>query len=45
MSPIKEGMPTLWSFVEQIIDDCIAMGYLKLEPETEELGANKKVKS
>lgn len=32
MAPVKEGTPALWSMVEQIIEDCIAAGYLKKEP-------------
>jgi len=26
---IEEGAPTLWPFVEQIIEDCVVAGYLK----------------
>lgn len=29
VSPIQEGAPTLWSCVQQILDDCVAAGYLK----------------
>lgn len=31
MAPVKEGAPALWSMVEQIVEDCIAAGYLKKE--------------
>lgn len=30
---IKEGAPALWSFVQQIIEECILAGYLKPQPE------------
>jgi putative hydrolase of HD superfamily len=33
MSPIKDGAPTLWPFVEQVIETCVAAGYIKPEPE------------
>ncbi|MBC7970219.1 MAG: HD domain-containing protein [Verrucomicrobia bacterium] len=29
MAPIQTGAPELWSVVQQIIEDCIAAGYLK----------------
>jgi putative hydrolases of HD superfamily len=29
MAPVKTGTPELWTFVEQVIDDCVAAGYLK----------------
>jgi putative hydrolase of HD superfamily len=29
MAPIETGAPTLWSLVQQIIDECVATGYLK----------------
>jgi len=29
MAPIQTGAPELWSAVQQIIEDCIAAGYLK----------------
>ena len=35
MAPIQTGAPELWSVVQQVIDDCIAAGYLK-EPVMEE---------
>ena len=31
MAPVKEVAPTLWLLVEQIIEDCIAAGYLNRE--------------
>ena len=31
MSPVQEGTPQLWSFVIQVIDECIADGYLLRE--------------
>ncbi len=35
VSPITEGAPALWSFVESVIEDCVKAGYLKPEPELE----------
>lgn len=29
MSAVEKGAPALWPFVQQIIDDCVAAGYLK----------------
>ena len=37
MAPIQAGAPELWSVVQQVIDECIAAGYLK-EPVSEETG-------
>ena len=31
MAPVKEVLPTLWLLVEEIIEDCIAAGYLNKE--------------
>jgi putative hydrolases of HD superfamily len=31
MAPVKEVAPTLWLLVEEIIEDCIAAGYLNKE--------------
>ena len=28
MQPVAEGTPELWGFVEQVIEDCVAAGYL-----------------
>ncbi|PSB30800.1 HD domain-containing protein [Stenomitos frigidus] len=36
MAPIQTSAPELWAVVQQVIDDCIAAGYLK-EPVTEEV--------
>ena len=33
VNPIKEGAPALWPFVQQILADCVAAGYLKPELE------------
>lgn len=33
VSPIMEGAPALWPFVQQILEDCVAAGYLKPELE------------
>ena len=30
---IEEGAPTLWPFVQQLIEECILAGYLKPQPE------------
>jgi len=30
--PIKEGTPTLWPLVQQMLEECIAAGYLKPKP-------------
>ncbi len=32
MRPVETGIPELWSFVQQVIDDCVATGYLKPDP-------------
>ena len=32
MRPVETGIPKLWSFVQQVIDDCVAAGYLKADP-------------
>lgn len=37
MAPVQVGAPELWTVVQQVIDDCIAAGYLK-EPMPEEAG-------
>ncbi len=29
VQPVETGAPELWSFVQQLIDDCVAAGYLK----------------
>lgn len=34
MAPVKEGAPTLWALVEQVIQECIAAGYLQPNPKT-----------
>lgn len=31
--PIQQGIPSLWSIVQQVISDCVAAGYLKSKPE------------
>ena len=31
MHPIQEGAPALWSFVEQVIEECVVAGYLSPE--------------
>lgn len=33
MRAVEKGAPALWPFVEQIIEDCVAAGYLKVESE------------
>lgn len=33
MRAVEKGAPALWPLVEQIIEDCVAAGYLKVEPE------------
>ena len=33
--PIKAGAPTLWPLVQQVLEECIAAGYLKPKPEAE----------
>ncbi len=33
--PIKAGAPALWPFVQQVLEECVAAGYLKLKPEAE----------
>ena len=30
---VEEGAPSLWPFVQQIIEDCVVAGYLKPQPE------------
>ena len=35
MAPVQTGAPELWSVVQQVIEDCVAAGYLK-EPASEE---------
>jgi len=30
--PIKAGAPALWPFVQQVLEECIAAGYLKPKP-------------
>ncbi|MBD2100147.1 HD domain-containing protein [Leptolyngbya sp. FACHB-261] len=35
MSSIQTGAPALWPLVQQIIEDCIAAGYLQAEPALE----------
>ncbi|MBW4624220.1 MAG: HD domain-containing protein [Brasilonema octagenarum HA4186-MV1] len=32
VAPVETGTPELWSFVQQLIEDCIAAGYLKYAP-------------
>lgn len=32
MRPVETGAPALWPLVQQVIDDCIAAGYIKPEP-------------
>jgi len=32
VNPIKTGTPALWPFVQQVLEECIAAGYLKAEP-------------
>ena len=32
MRPVETGIPKLWSFVQQVIEDCVAAGYLKADP-------------
>jgi putative hydrolase of HD superfamily len=29
MQPVAEGTPELWSFVEQVIEECVSAGYLQ----------------
>lgn len=29
VSPVEEGAPSLWPFVQQVLEDCILAGYLK----------------
>ncbi|WP_432808825.1 HD domain-containing protein [Pantanalinema sp. GBBB05] len=31
MSPLQTGAPTLWEFVEQMVEECVAAGYLQGE--------------
>jgi len=35
LHPIEAGAPALWPFVQQILKECIAVGYLKPKPEAE----------
>lgn len=32
VAPIQEGAPALWSFVQALLDDCVAAGYLAPAP-------------
>jgi len=32
MAPVETGAPELWLFVQQVIEDCVAAGYLKDTP-------------
>lgn len=32
MAPVETGAPELWSFVQQVVEDCVAAGYLKDAP-------------
>ncbi len=32
MQPVATGAPELWPMVQQVIEDCIAAGYLRAEP-------------
>lgn len=32
VGPIEWGMPELWPFVQQVLDDCVTAGYLKEAP-------------
>ena len=32
MAPVETGAPELWLFVQQVIEDCVAAGYLKEAP-------------
>jgi putative hydrolase of HD superfamily len=34
MRPVEQGVPALWPVVEQIIEDCVAAGYLGTASET-----------
>jgi hypothetical protein len=34
MKPIKTGAPLLWPLVQQILEECVKAGYLKLSLET-----------
>ncbi len=29
VAPVEEGTPELWPFIQQLIDDCVAAGYLQ----------------
>ncbi|MGA7937154.1 MAG: HD domain-containing protein, partial [Kovacikia sp.] len=31
LTPLKTGAPALWSFVQQLLENCVAAGYLKDE--------------
>ncbi|WP_460201914.1 HD domain-containing protein [Scytonema sp. NUACC21] len=30
IAPVETGAPELWSFIQQLIEDCVAAGYLKV---------------
>ncbi|BAY43364.1 HD superfamily hydrolase [Scytonema sp. HK-05] len=32
MAPVETGAPELWLFVQQVVEDCVAAGYLKDTP-------------
>jgi len=32
MAPVETGAPELWFFIQQLIDDCVAAGYLQETP-------------
>lgn len=38
MQPVETGAPALWPFVLQVIEDCVAAGYLKPEATSAALG-------
>jgi putative hydrolases of HD superfamily len=35
IAPIKSGAPDLWPYVQQLLQDCVAAGYLLPDPVTE----------
>ena len=35
MQPVKAGAPQLWTLIEEIVDSCVAAGYLQLAPNIE----------
>ncbi len=41
--PLKEGAPALWPFVQKVIEDCVAAGYFKPEPEVESAQGEKDI--